>query len=245
MELVLVNSIIALSLLLIAWEALRIFFYTQKGVLAGKRAQRVERLHKDPKKRILIIGDCGTVSVGVSDPKYSIVGRLRKDFPDAEIVNASKNSMSLRYLEKRLRQMQQERFDIILMHTGSIDALLFTPIPILRRLLVRIHEHATNMGTPTVVLTSPCNLGSCPLFRFPLNHLYDKRSKLMTKLFSEISETHQSIHVPLYEPRTSDSLRYPESLFSPDLIHPNDEGHGVWYEKMKAGLLNNSSNFYA
>jgi lysophospholipase L1-like esterase len=233
--------IIVALVVFIAGEGFYLIKYTQKGVAAGKKAVRCEKINPNAKHRMLVIGDCGTVSVGVSDPRHSIVGRISTDFRDVSIFNRSKNSMSFAYLEKRMRELSSDHFDVIVMHIGSIDAILFTPQFILRKRLQSIKTSASAMRPKAIIFVSMCNLGSSTLFRFPLRYLYDIRTKRLTDFFAAECARLQLTHVPLYEPRDRDALTHPTNLFTDDLLHPNDIGHGVWYQKIKPALTKSLS----
>lgn len=71
-------------------------------------------------KRVLVIGDSTSYGTGALESENSLVGRLAKDFPNIEIVNASENAMSMKRLHEKLQTLKGEKFDIIMIHIGEL-----------------------------------------------------------------------------------------------------------------------------
>jgi lysophospholipase L1-like esterase len=215
----------------IVWFGTRIMRAIRAGKIAIPAAQEVS----SSSARLLVIGDSTSYGSGASQPSFSLVGRLAQDFPQFTIVNASENAMSLAQVRKKMETIStRERFDIIMIHVGGIDTLLFTPISIIQKELHQIFSLARAMGAQTVVLVSVNNVGSVPLFHFPFNHLFTHRSRLVSEACDKESLLNDIVHVPLFsETAFEPLLRNGHQFFSVDGIHPNDEGYGVWYEKIR------------
>lgn len=220
------------ALLYIGYEAIRLFIYTQRGVEAGRTAKLVQAINTNPQKRVLVVGDCGTVSVGVSEEKHSIVGRLATDFPNLAFENSSQNAMMLWKLRRIAARLPADTYDAAIIHIGSMDTIVFTPTFLIKRQLSHICTLLAQAGITNVVVVSPYNVGSLPLFRFPLDQVYDWRSRKVAQVFDTVCTAHGLAHVPLYVPRTQPLLDL-HAHFTNDLVHPNDAGHEIWYTKLK------------
>lgn len=229
-------TFVFLLILFILINLINILVKTHRAVVSGKKAELVQGINSNHKLRILLIGDCASVSVGVSKPEYSLVGRMMQDYNFFEIINASKNSLSLYGAVKKMDMYYGEKFDLVIIQTGSIDTILLKPDFVLDKHLDSIKNKTKNLGNPKVLIMSMCNIGSFPLFMFPFNHLYSRKSLRNKNLFDSKSKENGFIHVPLHEPLNTDNLIHPTSLFTYDGIHPNDEGYGIWYKKLKVEL---------
>lgn len=212
----------------------RIFFYGRRAVLAGKQATPVSNLKPGAHKRILVIGDSTSYGTGATQPENSLVGRLVRDFPESEIINASENGMDITRLEKKLGGMTHEKFDIVMLHIGGVDTIAFTRNRTIVSCINKIREHTKLMGAHTVALVSMNNVGSLPLAHFPFTTIYSARSRRVTNLFEKTCVDCDLVHIPLYtENKTEPLLRNGKNHFSTDKMHPNDEGYGIWYQKIK------------
>lgn len=232
------SVILALIFAALLYESLRILKYAKRAIQAGKEARPVERVVPEAPKHVLVIGDSTSLGTGASDQRNSLVGRLAADFPNLAITNASENAMDLRRLYEKLESFNESNFDIIMIHIGGIDTISFSRFSKLSELLKKTLERACAMSNEKVFVISMNNVGSAPLFRFPLNIIYDRRSRMLTSLFHELCNDVQVIHIPLYEKKKHDPLpKDPGKLYAHDNIHPSDEGYGYWYDKIKKGVI--------
>lgn len=215
-------------------ETMRIVILSQRAICSGKKVTPVMQQNEGATKRVLVIGDSTSYGTGALESENSLVGRLAKDFPNIEIVNASENAMSMKRLHEKLQTLKGEKFDIIMIHIGGIDMLSFTPSAKIHTLAKDIFSLTRELSAQKVLLVSMNNPVSAPLFRFPVNHILDKRSKVLTDVFADVCAQSSIDHVPLYVDDPEDPFHSdPERYYAYDGVHPNDEGYGVVYKKIK------------
>ncbi len=214
-------------------EGVRLIYYGYRAHLSGERTTPVSQMCKNPRKRILIVGDSTSYGTGASSPNNSLVGRFASDFPDFEIINESENALNIANLEKKLEN-GSGTFDVLMIHIGGIDTLAFTSFLKMEKLFLRINEHIKRRNFRTVILVTVNNVGLSPFIRFPLKHLFEERSRKMHSFFEKMAQRYNMVHVSLYELAENDPLaKDPRRLFSADKIHPSDEGYGIWYARIK------------
>lgn len=200
---------------------------------AGKKTNPFSQLSDKAQERILVIGDSTSYGVGALDPRNSLVGRLALDKPRAHIENLSQTAMDLKQLASSLKGVRKNSFDTLLIHIGGIDTLSFTSLQKLERHMENVAAEARRLCRGSTILISVNNVGSAPVFQFyPLSRLLTKRSKHMSSFFSDAATKHKMLHVNLYLEKEDDPLPQ-NSHYAPDGIHPNDEGYGIWYKKIR------------
>lgn len=215
-------------------ETVRIVILSRRAVHSGKKTTPVAQVNAQATKRVLVIGDSTSYGTGALEKENSLVGRLAKDFPNIEIVNASENAMSMERLHEKLQTLKGEKFDMVMIHIGGIDMLSFTPSSKIHTLAKDIFSLTRDLSAQKVFLVSMNNPVSAPLFRFPVNHILDKRSKALTEVFADVCAQSSIDHIPLYVDNPDDPFHAdPERYYAYDGIHPNDEGYGIVYEKIK------------
>jgi lysophospholipase L1-like esterase len=86
-----------------------------------------EQHPENPTQNFLVAGDSTAAGVGSVDNKLSTAGRLGAQFPDAEITNLGVSGDRLQDLLKTLKNLSNQRFDLILLQIGANDITHFTP----------------------------------------------------------------------------------------------------------------------
>lgn len=226
---------IGLTLFLVyaLYVTLRILFYTRKAVLAGKQTRPASNVNPRASHRVLVIGDSTSYGTGAINMGDSLVGRLIRDYPDYEILNKSENGIGIKRVHEIISHIE-ETFDFVIIHIGGIDTLAFSRKKTIIEYMKKINEQAKRLHARTLILVSMNNAGSLPLMLFPLDIIFNLRSRLLSRLFAKICSENNIVHVPLFTNRKDEPLlQNGENHFSPDLIHPNDFGYGIWYEKVK------------
>jgi len=219
----------------IIFEAVRIIIGSQKAVQAGKKVKPVSQSILGSTANLLVIGDSTSYGTGATSQANSLVGMLAADYSKISIVNASENAMNVAQVKDKMCSMLDQKFDIVMIHVGGIDSLKLTPLDTLRSDLETIFSTANNMGAKITVLVSVNNVGSVPLFRFPLSVMYTYRSRQVSQLCDDVCRAQGALHVPLFtevqeEPLFSEGGGH----FSADGIHPNDVGYKIWYDKIQS-----------
>lgn len=228
-------------------EVARITWYLVSTKQLVNIAQKFERRNLGAEKRILFIGDSVGCSTGASHERYSIIGRLGMDFPDAHIENLSEGQMRLSRASRILQDVHVDKscsFDLVIILVGGMDIVMCTPLWSVRRTLRNAVLSSKQYGRETVLI-SPNNTGRVPLYRFPVSNFYRVRAKKFDSLYRDIAREYDIQCVSLFQDRL-DALSV-RTLFSPDKTHPNDDGYGIWYNKMKetfaTALKNDNRNY--
>jgi lysophospholipase L1-like esterase len=121
-----------------------------------------------------------------------------------------------------------------MIHIGGIDTLSFTRFQKMEKFFVKMNNHIQRLKINTVILVTVNNVGLSPFICFPFKGIYSTRSKKMHHFFQKIAQIYSMVHISLYALPGNDPLaKNPSRLFAGDRIHPNDEGYGIWYSKIK------------
>ena len=219
-------------------EAIRITWYLTSSRRVINIAEKFEQHNPTATQRILFVGDSVGCSTGASHARYSLAGRMGADFPDTHIENRSEGQMRLSKANRVLQEVCNQKstpFDMAIIQIGGMDLVSGTPLRSVQRLLHEALRVATECGR-AVVLIGPNNPGLAPLYRFPLSRVYHSRARKFDRLYQEAAATHGAYYVSLFEEQADPLAAH--TLFAPDKTHPNSEGYGIWYNKMKATFAN-------
>lgn len=217
-------------------------FLVYGGILAkknGKKVQPVSQVKRNARMHVLVIGDSTSLGVGANSPKNSLVGRFIAQYPYAHVDNFSENSMTLKRLcEKLIFCVRQEViYDFVFIHIGGMDILLLSSFSKIAYYLQKVCGYALRLVCDgdgrRVIVVSANNVGSLPVFRFPLSTFYTRRSRKVCELYHNVCSENHVTHVPLFEEPNKDIfIKHSRVLFANDGIHPNDEGYGFWFIKI-------------
>ncbi len=224
-----------LIVVFVVWETVRITRKGQEAVVAGKKVIPMSWVSDRESGKILIVGDSTSYGTGASGPEHTMAGLLAHDFPQYSINNHSKNALKINEVTPRFLSVAQRGFDYLFVHIGGMDTIHFTPLSTIKRQLHLLCNAAAQHNVKKVFLVSMNNVGSAPLFRFPLSQLYTYRSRQITQACAEVCAEHDiAIHVPLFAEQQDEPLyQNNTSHFSSDQIHPDDEGYKLWYQQIK------------
>lgn len=206
----------------------------------GRNIVPVSQSPDNPIAQILVTGDSTAVGVGALSPECSLVGRLAQDLPTVLIENIASNSMRLSQLHTQLNRLRSmgTSYDYVLIHIGGIDTVSLTPLPRIESNLRKVITLAKSITRHHVIIVSVNNTGLIPLFSFPVNYFLTRRSRKVSKIFSDVCTSTQTVHIPLFAEKEQDELcKNPAQYISPDGIHPNDMGYGLWYKKIRTTTL--------
>ena len=220
-------GIIALVILFqIGW--LMYFIQIGKGVVA--RSTPFSRENPDADFRILIIGDSTAVGIGAEDPNLSVAGRYGQAFPDAEIINRGENGKKTGQLIEEFKQLQEEKFDLVEVHTGGNDVIRFKNLDEVEKDFATVLDLAQNIGDEVIVITSG-NLGTVKLFPPGTRKILEARSRRTREIFIAETSKREKVHyIDLFREADEDPFaKDPERFYSPDFLHPNGEGYADWW----------------
>ncbi len=243
------HSLIERSLLqiLIILELLIVFYVIMrtlrsvKFLLSNKALiQKTTSFEASPKvttSHFVLYGDSTAFGTGAMDQHNSVAGRLAKDYPHAHIDNKAENGALVKDVAKKIQEGGDQYFDLAVILIGGNDIVFLQSLKSIKHDLAVILTKAKEMTGNRVVLISPMNVGASLMFWFPINIMYEWRSRSVRKIFLSVS---RSLNVPLidlYSPRRKDFFAEDPGLyFAPDNIHYSSEGYGHIYTKIKEVL---------
>jgi lysophospholipase L1-like esterase len=217
-------------------EGIRLARAIYLAIQLGKKTVPFSQESRRGGKRALVIGDSTSYGTGTSDPRYSLAGRLAADLPDYTIENQSENAMSLARLAEKLETLHGP-YDRIYIHIGGVDSVSFTPLGKMRAKLDTVLKRAHALTNGPIYLVSVNNPRAAPAYGFPFSRVFEWRSRKVSTTCGEACSLHNVYHIPLWHDLEHEPLlTTTKSLFAQDGMHPNDEGYGVWYQKIKEAL---------
>ncbi|MEO6536822.1 MAG: SGNH/GDSL hydrolase family protein [Candidatus Paceibacterota bacterium] len=192
-----------------------------------------EQHPNDPTLHILVAGDSTGVGTGASAAEDSTAGRIGKDFPNADIVNVSKNGITTEGLRVILDSMPNIRYDLIVIQIGANDVTSFAPEKQTAESLTQILDYAESHASSTVVLTAG-NIGRSAVFKYPLSKLITSRTLTIRKMFQdEISKRSSVTFVDLFKNSVDETFNSDKNTYyAEDHFHPSSAGYGVWYQEI-------------
>jgi hypothetical protein len=149
-----------------AYQTIRTRYYISIGIRLADSAVKYEQHPVNPTLRILTIGDSSVVGTGSTDPALSVAGRLGADYPTADITNLGVNGTRTQELIERFQSIQDQHYDLIIIHTGGNDIVHFTKMADIESGLRQVLDLATPLSDSVIVLHGG-NIGSSKLFPAP------------------------------------------------------------------------------
>lgn len=194
------------------------------------RAVAYQRINPQAQFHILVVGDSTGVGTGAKQKEDSIAGRLGQTYADAQIINVSKNGVRVHDALSMLKDIGQERFDLIVIQVGGNDILRFGNLKKLRKDLSELFKIAKSMS-PRVVALHSGNVGLAPFFPRPIGWIYSWRTQEVRAVYGQLAREHGVHYVDLYQERKTDPFgRDPRRYYAADMLHPSSDGYAIWYE---------------
>lgn len=191
---------------------------------------------------ILVAGDSTAYGTGVSDPNASVAGRIAADYPGYSIQNISENGATTHRLLQLLKATTlRDTYDLIVLQIGANDILqnrddvsIQTDLDALLRLVRERTAHA-------FVLTSG-NVGAAPAYvkAGKPDPRLEAKTRRVREVFRSVAHNRNATYVDLFEePEVDVFFLHPDIYVAIDGLHPNAQGYGVWYAKLKSSLAQN------
>jgi lysophospholipase L1-like esterase len=180
---------------------------------------------------LLIVGDSTAVGTGASGPDNSVAGLISRSHPGVRIVNRATDGAKYADFAVQL-QLNDERFDTVLVLGGGNDVIRFTGKAALRASVDKVAALARERGAQ-VILMPPGNVGNAPFFWPPLSWWMTKRSQVLHDAVRDAARRTGATYVDLYKPKSEDpfALRAKE-LHASDGLHPSDSGYLLWVAEL-------------
>ncbi|MDF2379639.1 MAG: GDSL-type esterase/lipase family protein [Candidatus Gracilibacteria bacterium] len=206
------------------------------GVGLAESAVPFERLLPDAELQILVIGDSTAVGTGAQSSEASLAGLVGKKFPQASIRNLGVNGARTVELIARLEQIQDQHFDIILLHIGGNDTVYHTDLKELEKSITTVLDLSLKMAD-RVVLTSTGNVGTALLLPFGTRSQFERRTRQVRAIFKPAAESRGIHYSDLMREGSEDPYaKEPLKYYAADLFHPSDIGYQDWFAFIEPGL---------
>lgn len=213
-------------------------FYRANKISAQleERTTPYEQSPANPNMKILIAGDSTGVGTGATEARDSTAGLIGSLYPNAAITNISVNGLKLEGLEQKLGGTT-DTYDLIVLQIGANDIVRLTSFKNIEQRFESVLTLAEGRADDVLILTSG-NIGSSPIFKWPLSALMEYRTKKVREIFmSKISTRPNVAYVDLFKERKDDEFaKDPQKYYAADNFHPSSNGYALWFEKMKTVL---------
>ena len=190
-----------------------------------------QQIKKDSRFKVLFAGDSTAVGTGLLDNSQSTAGLLRKDLPDFDVENYSRNGLRLKWMIDILNTLQGRKFDLAVLQIGANDILFFTPIQEIRDDQARVLNLTKNIAQRIIILHSG-DIGQSPLFIWPFSWIYTWRSLKVREIYSHRQDDRVS-YIDLYALNKGKSY---SGCYARDNLHLNKKGYAIWYGYIKNRL---------
>lgn len=227
--------ILGLLLATIMIQATIFIWHFRIGKNLAKQATAFSYPVSDAELRILFVGDSTAVGTGVKNPIESTAGWFHQDFPQAEIVNISKNGVKINEIIPMLQQATGQ-FDLVVLQVGANNIIYFKNLEKSKQELKALILEAKKYSPNVVQLTSG-NIGAAPIFPIPINWFYTWRSKKFLTEFKEVADKNDAAFVNLFQNKKDDAfLSDINKYYAADKLHLTGAGYRFWYEQIRAAM---------
>lgn len=182
--------------------------------------------------RMLVLGDSSCTGSGLEDPSdiwvRVLACRLGEDGYRVEVVSlAVGGAKASNVVRDQLGQALDAGGDLAVVSVGGNDALRGVRIPVFEAALDTVVERLA-ASVPLVALSGVGDMGTVPRLPPLLAAAARRRGKAMNAAHQRVAKRHGVLVADQWAWAVK-RFRDP-SIFSPDLFHPNAEGHRVWAE---------------
>jgi len=217
----------------VGYHAVRIGFLLTKVQKLNAQASKYERDLPRADGRILIAGDSSAVGVGAGKPEESVAGLFGADFGRMDIVNIGESGLRLGGLERKLYDLDEQRYDMIVIMIGTNDITEYIPIGTAEQNLKDVLEMVTKMSNRVIIMHSG-NMAFAPFFPDFMKGSLQKRTLAFREFYQRLADEYKVAYVDLYGDSPYD-LKNPNnpSLYAEDGLHLNSEGYKLWYHRIR------------
>lgn len=229
--------LLIISLAYAGWVFVYMQRLIQKGVLIVQNTKPFERSIPNAAQRILFLGDSSAVGVGSARPEETTAGRIAADYPHAEIVNIGVSGMRASDLRAKLSEkINRGHFDIAVIQIGGNDITHATDMKEFEEEMRAVIEQTKQLADKVILLHSG-NIGSAPIFPWPVDRYMTYRTRLVRDLYMKLAPEYGITYVDLFKEVKDDIYpKDPAKYYAADLFHHSGAGYGIWYEGIKAAL---------
>jgi len=190
-----------------------------------------QKIIPDAPFKVLVAGDSTAVGTGLSDNAQSTAGLLSHDYPQFDVENYSRNGLRLKGLANILGTIQDKKFDLAILQIGANDILFFTPLDQISADHRRVLDLTRHIAKRVIILHSG-DIGSSPLFIWPLSWVYTWRSLKVREIYAQRQDDRVS-YLDLYALNKGQDYT---GCYGRDSLHLNEKGYAIWYAFIKNQL---------
>lgn len=174
---------------------------------------------------ILVLGDSTAYGVGAATPEETTAGRLAHMY-SASVENYAVSGAQTQHMLDQMSRAQRERYDLVLVQVGANDVIYFSSI---EQTGIRLEETLKELRKKSdhVVLLTAGDIGNAPLWPWPLNKIYTKRTALLREVFMKVAEKNGVAYVDIFampDPFEKDEEKY----YAGDKLHLSGDGYELW-----------------
>lgn len=197
--------------------------------------------------RMLVLGDSSCTGSGLADPAdiwvRVLARRLGEDGFRVDVVSVAVGGAKASDLVRdQLGPALEAGGDLAVVSVGGNDALRGVRVPAFEEALNTVVEGLA-ASVPLVALSGVGDMGTVPRLPPLLTAAARRRGKAMNAAHQRVAARHGVLVADQWAWAVK-RFRDP-SIFSPDLFHPNAEGHRVWadiaYELLAPALVGEST----
>ena len=182
-----------------------------------------------PQLRLVALGDSSMTGPGLTDAADTWIARVAGSLSSpVELISLARGGSRVRdVITDQLDRAIELRPDLYVVSVGANDAMHGTPSPVVRRQLGSVLT-ALEQVAPVVALGIG-DLSVIPRLPRSLRTLVSVRSAAIDRAHRSATRGRPSVlRIPVSELSDPHFRAAGSSLFSPDLFHPNAEGHRLW-----------------
>jgi lysophospholipase L1-like esterase len=185
-----------------------------------------------PPLRIAVLGDSSCTGPGLTNPDHIWVRRIGAHF--GRKYHTTVDSVAVG--GSRAHDVLRDQVPMILPTTPAVALVSVGSNDMLFGVRLRTFEHnleaiVTQLltCTPAVLLSGVGDLGTIPRLPFALTRIMRWRANQADQVHARVASRHPgALKIPIRD-RCGDAFEDP-SIYSPDLLHVNGEGHRMWAE---------------
>jgi len=225
--------ILAAAALYLAYHAVQVYRHVRVSAKLVEAAKPFEVERGEGSLRLFVVGDSTAVGVGASSPQNTTSGYFAAEHPEYSVTNLAVSGAKVADVLKQIRSAPGA-YAAVLIQAGGNDTIQFSSMAQLRADYAALLSEA-KARSATVVALSTGNVGKAPLFNFfPLNYIYEGRTKAVRAIFIEESTKASVAYVDLYKEGKDDVISQdPARHYAADGLHLSDAGWEVWYQDIK------------
>lgn len=207
-----------------------------------RRAHRIcdacsfEPGHRPPEAvhRVLVVGDSTAVGIGAASPSETLVGNIVAQFPATCVENHARMGARAADVVSQLELAEAQRYDAVLIAVGGNDVLRGTPHDAFQVALDLTLTRACALSEIVILVNCP-NVGSAPLFPWPLNVILSRRSLRYRATFEAVCAGRPVEFLNFtYEPKVDPFRRARSVYFASDGLHPSGAAYALCFERLKS-----------